>query len=368
MEDLICTNCHRPFPESGVPYRCPACGGIFDFTSLPPFNPARLEADLPGIWRYRHTFGLPENSPVVSLGEGNTPLVWDEMSGQDVAFKLEYLNPTGSFKDRGSAVLVSFLKSRGVESAVEDSSGNAGASFAAYAARSGLQARVFVPDYASGPKRDQIKAYGAELTRILGPRSNAAEAVRRAAEKGAVYASHAYLPHGLLGYATVAFELAQQIGRDISMVIVPVGQGSLLLGMARGFASLKQTGVISKVPRLVGVQARACAPLWALFAYGPAGLGWVAEGETAAEGIRIRYPIHGDAVFKIVEESEGLFIAADEYEIITGQQSLARRGFYVEPTSAVVLPALNKVLGKVPGPIVVVLTGSGYKSIQGMQE
>src|SRR3970040_2313236 len=132
MEDLICTNCHRPFPESGVPYRCPACGGIFDFTSLPPFNPARLEADLPGIWRYRHTFGVPENSPVVSLGEGNTPLVWDEMSGQDVAFKLEYLNPTGSFKDRGSAVLVSFLKSRGVESAVEDSSGNAGASFAAY--------------------------------------------------------------------------------------------------------------------------------------------------------------------------------------------------------------------------------------------
>ncbi len=364
MTGIICTNCQRAYPEDDIPYRCPHCGGVYDFRTLPSFHPAEVETNLPGIWRYRHTFGIPGEAAVVSLGEGNTPLVWDGVQDREVAFKLEYLNPTGSFKDRGTAVMVSFLRSRGVKSAVEDSSGNAGASFAAYAARSGMKAHVFVPDYASGPKRNQIEAYGAKITRILGPRSNASEAVRRAAEGGAIYASHAYLPHGLTGLATVAYELVEQIGGEPGSVIVPVGQGSLLLGMGRGFAAMQQAGVIKQIPRLVGVQAKACAPLWALFAYGPVGLGWVAEGETVAEGVRIRHPVHGDAVFRMVESSEGLFIAVGEEEILPGQEALSQRGFFVEPTSALVWSALRQVIGKVPDPIVVVLTGSGFKSVR----
>lgn len=301
---------------------------------------------------------------MVSLGEGNTPLIWDKVMGRDVAFKLEYLCPSGSFKDRGAALLVSFLKSRGVEAAVEDSSGNAGAAFAAYAARAGMKARVFVPDYASGPKRAQIEAYGTELTRILGPRSSTSEAVRRAADKGAIYASHAYLPHGILGFATIAYELVDQIGAAPGSVIVPVGQGSLILGIGRGFESLRESGLTADIPKLVGVQARACAPLWALFSYGPAGLGWVSEGPTAAEGIRIQHPVRGDAVFKMVESSEGLFMAVDEEEILTGQAQLARRGFFVEPTSAVTWPALSQLAGDLPEPSVVILTGSGFKDVR----
>jgi threonine synthase len=285
--------------------------------------------------------------------------------GREIAFKLEYLNPTGSFKDRGSAVLLSFLSSRGITSAVEDSSGNAGASFAAYAACSGLEARVFIPDSASGPKRVQIEAYGADVVRIMGPRSNAAAAVRRAVEQSnaanIAYASHANLPQALPGYATLAYELVEQIGTSPGTLIVPAGQGNLLLAVGRGFEALRQAGVITQLPKLIGVQARACAPLWAVFNYGMAGMGWVTEGQTLAEGVRIKHPLRGDAVLQVVVNSGGFFVAVDEENILPGRDQLAKQGLYVEPTSAIVWNALEQVDGQAPDPIAVVLTGSGLK-------
>jgi threonine synthase len=362
MTQVLCTNCRRPYPEDGAPYRCLICGGVFDYAGNPAFESIETDQRLPGIWRYRPTFGLPEQAPVVSLGEGNTPLIEAEAFGKKIFFKLEFTNPTGSFKDRGSATLVSFLRSRGVQSAVEDSSGNAGASFAAYAARAGIGARVYVPDSASGPKRAQIEAYGAEVVNILGPRTNASEAVKRAASDGAVYASHAYLPYNLVGYATLAYELVEQLGGAPGSLILPVGQGGLILGAGRGFQALVKAGRISKFPVLVGVQARACAPLWALSAYGMQGLAWVSEGETVAEGVRVLHPVRGDAVLKVVEDSGGLFVAVDEKEIMQGRDELSLRGLYVEATSAIVWNALSKLIEEAPEPVVVVLTGSGLKS------
>jgi threonine synthase len=362
MDNVHCTNCLRSYPDGGVPYRCLVCGGVFDFKNLPIFEPDKINKKEPGIWRYRHTFGLPESAPSLSLGEGNTPLVWSEAFGRKTAFKLEYQNPTGSFKDRGSAPLVSFLASRAISSAVEDSSGNAGASFAAYAARGDLNARVFIPDYASGPKRRQIEAYGAEIVRILGRRSNVSEAVRKAADQGQVYASHAYMPFNIPGYATLAYEIVEQLEETPGTVVIPVGQGGLMLGTGRGFLALQNAGIIEKFPQLVGVQARACAPLWALSSYGAQGLGWVTEGETQAEGVRISHPVRGDAVLNIVEISGGRFLAVDEGEIKRGRDQLSRRGFYVEATSALVWDALYQLNGKTPGPVVAVLTGSGLKN------
>ena len=357
-----CTNCRRPYPETGVPYKCPTCGGVFDMPELPLFDPAQVALTQPGIWRYQHTFGLPEDAPVVTLGEGNTPLVWAEAFGKQVAFKLESLNPTGSHKDRGVALLASFLHSKGITEAVEDSSGNAGASFAAYAARAGIKARVFIPDYASGPKRNQIAAYGAEIIRILGRRSDVADAVRRAADIGATYASHAYLPHLIPGFATAAYEIVEQLGQSPGTVISPAGHGLLLLGLARGFENLKRAGVIERVPRLVGVQALSCAPLWAVYNHGQAGLGWVTEGETVAEGVRVSTPIRGDAVLTAIQSSLGTLLAVPEENILPGRNQLARRGFYVEPTSALVWDALGQIIEQAPEPVVVILTGSGLKS------
>ncbi len=360
MARIHCVNCKQPYPESGAPYRCPSCGGLYDY-ALWPAIPAQWDTEQPGIWRYRRAFGLPEEAPVISLGEGATPLVWTHFQGQRVALKCEHLNPTGSFKDRGMAVLLSFLRSRGVERAVEDSSGNAGAAFAAYAARAGMQARVYVPDYAAGPKRRQIEAYGAEVVRILGARSVVAEKARQAAGDGAVYASHAWQPYVLPGYATLAYELYAQLDGAPGAVLLPVGQGGLLLGVGRGFWALQQTGAISRLPVLIGVQAQACAPLWAMTAYGPAGVQWVTEGQTVAEGVRVRQPLRGDSVMRMVAASRGDFLAVEEERILPARDQLAQRGFYVEPTSALPWAALPQILSRLPQPVVVVLTGSGLK-------
>jgi len=360
-ECITCTSCQTPYPQEGVPYRCPACGGIYDYATWPEYEISPRDANLPGIWRYRPALGLPADAPVVSLGEGNTPLVWTEAFGRQVAFKCEYINPTGSFKDRGAATMVSFLLSRGVSEAVEDSSGNAGAAFAAYATRAGIKARVFVPDYASGPKRDQIAAYGAEVVRVQGPRSATAEKVRSLADSGCTYASHVYLPQVLPGYATIAYELVEQLGGPPGTVIAPVGQGSLLLGVGRGFVAMRKAGIISHLPRLFGVQAAACAPLVALATFGSAGLGEVVEGQTLAEGVRVLQPAHGSAVFQMVTSTKGMFIAVEEAQILPGRDQLARRGLYVEPTSALVWDALSQVAENVPEPVVAILTGFGLK-------
>ena len=354
---ILCLNCGRPYPESGAPYCCPNCGGLYDDSE--PLTIHEAAGTAPGFWRHAASLGF--ELPAVSLGEGQTPLVRASALGRDVYFKCEYSNPTGSFKDRGTATLISFLRSRGVTEAIEDSSGNAGASFAAYAARAGIKARVFVPEAASGPKRDQIEKFGAELISVPGPRSNAAEAARRAAEAGAIYASHAYLPFNLIGYATCALETVEQLGKAPAALIVPAGQGGLLLGMARGFDALLQARKIEKMPVIIGVQAAACAPLVALFDMGMMGLSFVTEGATIAEGVRVRSPLRAHAVLQAVQQSGGRLLSVDEQAILPGRDSLARLGFYVEPTSALVWNAMGQILSELGDPVVAVLTGDGSK-------
>lgn len=357
-----CTGCGRPYPDDQLPFHCPTCGGLYDFTGPLQAPAARSDGERHGLFRFSSAFPFPLSTPFVSLGEGGTPLLPVRVRDRSLNFKCEFLNPTGSYKDRGSAVLVSALRAAGVTEAVEDSSGNAGASFAAYAAHAGIQARVFVPASASGPKRRQIEAFGAALAAIDGPRSAAAAAVRRAADEGAVYASHAYLPHGMAGNATIAFEVTEQLGRAPGAVVAPVGHGGLLVGVQRGFEALRRAGRIETLPRMIGVQARACAPIWAVYTSGSSGLAMVQEGETRAEGIRVRFPLRGDAVLAAVEATDGTLLAVGEEELLQAWALLARTGFDVEPTSAVVWPAALEVLDDLPDPVVLILTGSGFKS------
>jgi threonine synthase len=239
---FACERCGQSYPGRGTPFCCPACGGVYDQVAPPSFDLHKVDARQPGLWRYFAALGLPDGAPHLWLGEGQTPLVWLAEDGIRLGLKLENLNPTGSYKDRGSAVLLSQLLVRGVREAVEDSSGNAGASFAAYAAFAGVKARVYVPESASGPKLRQIEAYGAEVRAIPGPRSAAAAAVLQEAKAGVPYASHAYLPFGLAGIATIAYEL-WEAGFRSGSIIAPVGHGGLLLGVVRGFLALQQAGL-----------------------------------------------------------------------------------------------------------------------------
>lgn len=361
MALIYCTECGQEYPSIEIPFCCPACGGVFDFKFFPDYDLSLIEKELPGIWRYRHTFGLPIDAPLVTLGEGNTPLLWDTYRGKKIGLKMESNNPTGSYKDRGTAVLVSQLKSRRVDAAVEDSSGNAGASFAAYAARSAIKARIFVPESASGPKRRQIEMYGADLVPVPGPRSNAADAVKLEAEKGWVYASHALLPFGLPGIATIAYELVEQLGQAPGTVVVPVGHASLLLGIVRGFQALLYKGLIESMPYFVGVQAAACAPVYQSFISRSSDDLTADEGETLAEGVRVLKPVRKTALLTVMKNGVGEIMAVDEKGIRESFYEMGRRGIYAEPTSALTWSVLDKIIGNVPDPIILVVSGSGLK-------
>lgn len=357
MTAVCCTSCHNKYPATGLPFLCPDCGGIWDQADLPAFDLGSVE-NLPGIWRYRHTFSLDPSRQPVTLGEGATPLVRDCWEGKTIYFKMESLNPTGSYKDRASAVLANHLVERGTTTAVEDSSGNAGASFAAYAARSGVKARIFVPASASGPKRRQIEMYGAELVPIEGPRSAAAQAVRHEADRGVAYASHAYLPFGMDGIATIAYEIFESLGAAPGSVVCPAGHGSFLLGIARGFQALKKSGAAAGMPALVAVQAAACAPMLAAIR---GETGNIPEEVTIAEGVRVRTPVRSEALLAEIWASSGEVVAVAEKEILPARDELAGRGFYVEPTSAIAWAAFKQLAARLPEPVVLLLSGTGFK-------
>lgn len=361
MPIVRCVRCHSEYPSAVVPHLCQKCSGIFDFDTPLNFDRDKTGTTSQGMWRYRHAFSLPATAPVVTLGEGNTPLVMNDYENIPVAFKLEMLNPTGSYKDRGTAVMMSQLLARGVTEAVEDSSGNAGASFAAYAARSGLQGKVFVPESASGPKRVQIEQYGAQLVRVPGPRSEAAKAVLEEVRQGAVYASHAYLPFGIAGIATIAYEIWEQMGTAPGSVIIPVGHGGLMLGILRGFSALKNAGKINRLPYYVGVQAEACAPAVAEYLLQLGQTIPVKEELTLAEGVRVRYPVRVSTILAEMSKEGGIFTAIAEEQILPAYRSLASQGFFVEPTSAIAWAAFEKLKKKIPQPVVIILTGSGLK-------
>lgn len=357
----VCVNCGRSYPATGTPYRC-ECGGVYDFVDFPACSRA-LDLSAPGLWRYRTSFGALADAPQVSLGEGNTPLLETQFAHHSVWLKQESLNPTGSYKDRGSALLAGFLRSRGVTQAVEDSSGNAGASFAAYAARAGIHAEIYVPAAASGPKLQQIQAYGAEVHAIPGPRQNAADAVQQRAESGIAYASHAYLPFGLLGIATIAHELVEQLGgKAPGTLVVPVGHGGLLYGLMRGFAALVEAASIDKEPVYVGVQSIGCAPVFSAFENGEYTLREPLQSDTIAEGVRVSHPVRGGAILHRLHGTAGRILAVDEPELVAANHSIAAQGFYVEPTSALAWAVLPEIIGKDPDPVVLVLTGTGLKT------
>jgi threonine synthase len=309
------------------------------------------------LWRYREQ--LPAGEPVVTLGEGMTPLVAARAGG--LWFKVEGANPTGSFKDRGAAVLLTALASAGAREVVEDSSGNAGAAIAAYSARAGVRATIYVPEATSPAKVAQITAYGARVVRVPGTREAVAEAAQAAP---GIYASHCWNPLFFHGTKTLAFELWEQLdGRAPDWLVAPVGHGTLLLGLALGFRELVRASVLPRLPRLCAVQSAGCAPL-----AGPALGRPVGDGATLAEGIRIRTPVRAAEIVAAVRESGGRWEIVDDGEIRAAQARLGAEGFYVEPTAAVAPAAAWRLLaggGFADGATIVVpLTGHGLKASQ----
>jgi threonine synthase len=323
------------------------------------------------VWRYAAAIGVDASS-AVSLGEGGTPLIAGEWHGAATLFKLEFMMPTGSFKDRGMTVLVSYLKSRGIDHVLEDSSGNAGASLSAYAAAADMRCRILVPETASYPKIAQIAACGADVVTIRGSRQDVADAALRMSDE-IFYASHNWVPFFVEGTKTLAYELWEQLGFEApENVVVPLGYGSNVLGCLHGFGELLARGEIARLPRIFGVQAENCAPYYAAWRRDSQSLVPTEVRPTIAEGIASSQPTRVAEVLNGVRESGGDIVAVSEGEIVEALRDLATKGFYVEPTAAAGAAGLSQLIraGSVKSGerTVLVLTGSGLKASERIGE
>jgi threonine synthase len=304
------------------------------------------------------------------MGEGFTPLEEMNFNGNKVLMKIDYLFPTGSYKDRGATVLISKTRELGIKKVVEDSSGNAGSAIAAYCARAGIRCEIYVPKTTSSGKLAQIQAYGATLRRIQGSRERTAQAAMKAASR-IYYASHCWNPFFLHGTKTFGFEIWEQMGWKVpDVIILPVGHGTLFLGAYLGFKELREAGMVKRLPRLVGVQSTFCTPLLQAFRKGWKETRTIQKSvrletgrQTVAEGIAIANPVRGSQVLAVVRETDGDFLAVTEREIVAAMADMGRRGHFVEPTSAATVAGLKKYLKHLKKEVIVsVVTGIGLKA------
>lgn len=355
---LRCLGCEATRPPTVSVLTCDTCGGLFEIEYLDP--PPGDSPLLP--------IGRPQER--ITLGEGNTPLVELRRLAGELGLgrlwaKMEHVAPTGSFKDRGSAVLMSVALEHGVKEFVEDSSGNAGASLSAYAAAAGIKAHVFAPASASPGKLQQIEVFGAQLHRVEGPRQAAADAARAfVKERGLVYLSHNYSPFFSEGMKAFSYEIARSPAARVRHIVIPVGNGSLLIGGRTGFAELVEAGVIEAAPRFHCVQAAAVRPIVAVLN----GENWQFDraGRTVASGIAVSKPPRLEQAVDAVRDTGGAGVAVDDPSILAWQRRLARtEGIFCEATSAAAFAGLEQLvrLGVVRRgeEALLPITGSGLK-------
>ena len=362
MFEVACSKCHKA--AATTDWHCTACGGVLEIQNLPSFDTSLIDTDEWSLWRYGAMLPIVERQ--TTLGEGMTPLTQHSVNGMRFYAKLDYLNPTGSYKDRGVAVMMNHLQAQGVKRVVEDSSGNAGSSVAAYAGAAGLEARIYVPAAAPDGKKRQI-GMSAEVVEVGGTRQAVTDACIADVDTGeSIYASHAWSPFFVAGQMTVAWEIWEQMGRRVpDAILCPVGQGGFLLGFARGFAALKAAGLIERVPRIFAVQAAASDPVVKGWEGGLDEPAPITPQKTVADGIVIAKPVRGRAVIQALRDSNGGAVRVAEEAILPARDALAQNGLFVEPTSATTFAALPEVLSQLEmdNPVVVLaLTGHGLKA------
>jgi len=369
-ERMVCTACETVVPLARVASVCPECGGILDWVAgeRPPQTPGE------GIWR--HADILPTCAPEhrVTLGEGNGPLLpaprlGDALGLSDLWVKNESLHPSGSFKDLGVAVAVSLAKAHGLPGAVLSSSGNAGASAAAYCARAGLPLTVLVPATAPPAKLRQIAIAGARLVTVDGATDDCCRLATElsAADGLANLTTTFHNPYGIDGYATISDEVAH-LAPDV--VLLPISSGPLLAGMMKGFARLLAAGRIDRMPRPVAVQPEACAPITRAFQRGGAIEPW-RHRQTIAGALNdtlAGYERDGDRTLSFIRKHDGAAVAVTDEAIVDAQHLAARtEGLVLEPSAAVPFAAVEAVrnaLGLSGGErILAVVTGHGLKDL-----
>ncbi len=342
------------------------CGGTLQLDVA--VDAARFTACRDGAGRRLARFApvLPlRHAPETAIGD--TPLSFEDIDGVRVALKLEYLNPAGSFKDRGAYVTVSRCAELRFDSIVVDSSGNAGVATAFMGRRLGLKVDVFLPASTPEGKKRLLYLLGATLHECKGDRMAVHAAALGAARGGAAYAGHWWQPYFAHGVKTMAYEVVEELDR-IDMVFAPVGAGTVILGLHRGFSELMAAGAIATMPRLVAAQASGFSPVCADLGTEPGG----DERSHLADAIAIADPPRRREMAAIVRQTGGFGVVVSDPDITSALRWLTDRGYIVEPTSAVPVAALFKAMGDgsilAGSTVLIPLTGTGMKVLDELDE
>ena len=331
--EFVCPECGKRENVNTRKSHC-ECGGLWKLDYRPPrFSFDMIDRSEWSMFRYRHFMALDGDFwRDITLGEGMTPVV---RLDDNVLLKMDYFMPTLSFKDRGAAVLVSHCKAIGVDSVVQDSSGNAGNSVAAYCAKAGIKCEIFVPEGTSPKKIDMIRAHGAVCTVVPGSRDHCADVCRSKVEKdGLYYANHVYNPFFYEGTKTYIYEVFEQLGRIPANIVVPVGNGTLFIGMMKALEHLLESGCIEKMPQIIALQSENCDPLLKAAQNNSTEPADVKPCPTLAEGIAIGKPMRGREILEYAKKHNVRFIHAPEDRILEARAFLAGKGIYCEHTTA----------------------------------
>jgi len=356
MAEFLCRKCGKRYKYTLNVWRCNACLSPLDIIwERPSFDIRRVNDRLPGIWKFRDF--LPPTNNTVSLGEGYTPVVNKIIHGKTVYFKLDYLMPSGSFKDRGAALTASRLLDLGVKRVVEDSSGNAAISLALYLSTIGIEIEVHGPIDMPEGKVDILTSLNAIIF-LGGSRS---EAHLRAINREYPYIGHLYNPFFLEAFSTIPYEIYTQLnGQMPKNFVIPIGSGTSLIGVYRGIRHLVESGLLDdNEVKIIGVEAAGYEEVYESI-YGHSS----GKAKTElADGLRVLNKPRINEVIRIIKKY-GDVVVVDEEQIIRALNTLWRAGYLIEPTTATsyagFLEANNR--GLLEGDsVLIILTGSGLK-------
>lgn len=335
-------------------WKCPRCGSPLSLL----YSVSGEITGSKNTWR-RYSGFLPF-IPEKYRGEGLTPIVTEKTGTHSLLFKLDYLNPGGSFKDRGTALAIYYGFKMGFKKCVVDTSGNTGISVTLYSKLYGLDSVIVMPREAPEGKKKAIRQLGGLVIETEG-RVGAIKTVQDyISEPGYYYVAHLWNHIYIVGHATIAYEVYEDVGVP-DYVIAPVGSGGLLLGLVYGFEKLRETGRASKVPRVIAVQGYSVQPVYVAM-YGEA---LHSEPSTLADGIMVSNPPRLAEIVSAIKRTGGEVVLVGNSEIARAHKALWEWGFTVEPTSATVLAAYEKISKKIPenSSVLLVLTGSGLKTL-----
>lgn len=367
---LICTQTQEKYPIDEIRWKSNT-DALLDIEFRPKIDLDKIKQRPQTMWRYLESFPLVNSESIISFQEGFTPLVKEKIANQEVHLKVDYFFPTSSYKDRGTTIMMSHIKSLNIKNIVQDSSGNAGASVACYAGKAGIECDIFVPETTPQAKVNQILLYGAKAHKVAGSRQKTSEKTYQEA-LNSYYASHVWNPFFLHGTKTFAYEVCEQMNWQVpDTVVLPAGSGTLLLGAYIGFKELQENNIINKIPKIIGVQAENCAPLYQMFEHKIDKIPNIEVKPTLAEGISISKPLRAKQILDYVKNTQGKFLTVEEEEIKESFLEMAKKGYLIETTSAAVIAGLTKYINcfaEKDEKIASVLTGNGLKSMSKIEK